>query len=88
MELIRTFSQIGKGDVDIAGGKGASLAKLTKAGLPVPDGFHVTTGAYRRFVADNELGPSIKRALNSVDISQPQTLECASQTIRETLQTA
>ena len=28
------------------GGKGASLARLTAAGFPVPDGFCVTTGAY------------------------------------------
>lgn len=33
------------------GGKGASLARLAAAGLPVPPGFHVTTAAYRRFVA-------------------------------------
>ena len=28
------------------GGKGASLTRLVAAGLPVPDGFHVTTAAY------------------------------------------
>jgi phosphoenolpyruvate synthase/pyruvate phosphate dikinase len=39
------------------GGKGASLARLADAGLPVPGGFHVTTGAYARFVADNDLQP-------------------------------
>ncbi|NUP10394.1 MAG: pyruvate, phosphate dikinase [Polyangiaceae bacterium] len=35
--------------LDRVGGKGASLAKLASAGLPVPSGFHVTTDAYRRF---------------------------------------
>ncbi|MET9226342.1 PEP/pyruvate-binding domain-containing protein [Lentzea sp. NPDC003310] len=30
-----------------AGGKGASLARLVRAGLPVPAGFHLTTRAYR-----------------------------------------
>jgi hypothetical protein len=30
-----------------AGGKGASLARLAAADLPVPPGFHVTTAAYR-----------------------------------------
>ena len=29
--------------LEIAGGKGASLAKLANAGLPVPGGFHITT---------------------------------------------
>lgn len=40
-------------DADLAsvGGKGASLARMARAGLPVPTGFHVTTEAYRRFVA-------------------------------------
>ncbi|MFG1685967.1 PEP/pyruvate-binding domain-containing protein [Nonomuraea sp. NPDC049269] len=39
-------------DLATAGGKGASLARLTRAGLPVPHGFHITTEAYRAFVAD------------------------------------
>ncbi|GLZ29406.1 hypothetical protein Lesp02_15960 [Lentzea sp. NBRC 105346] len=32
-------------DLPTVGGKGASLAKLARAGLPVPPGFHVTTSA-------------------------------------------
>lgn len=39
-------------DLATAGGKGASLAALARAGLPVPGGFHITTEAYRAFVAD------------------------------------
>ncbi|MFC3543033.1 PEP/pyruvate-binding domain-containing protein [Nonomuraea ferruginea] len=39
------------GDLATAGGKGASLARLTGAGLPVPGGFVVTTEAYRAFTA-------------------------------------
>jgi pyruvate,water dikinase len=69
--------------LETTGGKGASLARLAVSGLPVPDGFHVTTAAYRRFVADNVLQPSITAALQVVDLSQPGTLEAASQTIRE-----
>jgi phosphoenolpyruvate synthase/pyruvate phosphate dikinase len=41
--------------LETVGGKGVSLARLRSAGLPVPGGFHVTTTAYRRFVADNGL---------------------------------
>ncbi len=36
-------------DLALVGGKGASLARLARAGLPVPGGFHVTTHAYRLF---------------------------------------
>ncbi|MGW4640464.1 PEP/pyruvate-binding domain-containing protein [Sphaerisporangium sp. NPDC004334] len=38
-------------DLALTGGKGASLARMAAAGLPVPPGFHVTTAAYERFVA-------------------------------------
>jgi pyruvate,water dikinase len=38
-------------DLTTAGGKGASLARLIRAGLPVPGGFLVTTEAYRAFVS-------------------------------------
>jgi phosphoenolpyruvate synthase/pyruvate phosphate dikinase len=69
--------------LEVAGGKGASLTRLVGAGLPVPDGFHVTTMAYREFVAANNLQPPILAALELVDPMQPPTLEAASQTIRE-----
>jgi pyruvate,water dikinase len=69
--------------LETVGGKGASLARLVTAGLPVPDGFHVTTAAYRRFVAENDLQPGILAALEQADVSQPATLEAASQNIGE-----
>ncbi len=69
--------------LETVGGKGASLARLVAAGLPVPGGFHVTTAAYRRFVADNNLKPGIDTALAQVDVSQPATLERTSQAIGE-----
>ncbi len=68
--------------LDLVGGKGASLAKLANAGLPVPGGFHVTTAAYKQFVAENGLQPRILAALQDVDTAQPSTLETASTHIR------
>jgi len=38
-------------DLASVGGKGASFARMAAAGLPVRAGFHITTEAYRRFVA-------------------------------------
>jgi len=75
-------------DLETVGGKGMSLAKLIRAGLPVPGGFHVTTEAYRYFVAKNELQPGIEAALASVEVSQPQTLEAASREITMLFQAA
>lgn len=69
-------------DLATAGGKGASLARLVQAGLPIPDGFHITTTAYREFVEANKLMPQIMKAVDEVDPQQPSTLEAASATIR------
>lgn len=41
------------------GGKGASLARIARAGFPVPSGFLITTDAYRAFVDTNALQASI-----------------------------
>ena len=51
MRYIRPFADLGRGDLADAGGKGANLGELTRAGLPVPPGFVLTTAAYRAFVA-------------------------------------
>lgn len=63
MEFIRDFEQLTKKDISIAGGKGANLGELVRAGFPVPPGFVVTTAAYDRFVADNSLGRIIRVVL-------------------------
>jgi len=70
-------------NLETVGGKGASLARLVANGLPVPDGFHVTTAAYWKFVIENDLQPGILAALEVVDVAQPATLDAASQTIGE-----
>jgi len=69
--------------LELTGGKGASLSRLANAGLPVPGGFHITTLAYRRFVAENGLMPHIFAALQVVQPARPETLEEASRSIRE-----
>src|ERR687888_599462 len=42
---------------DLLGGKGANLAEMTRIGLPVPDGFIVTTEACRAYLRDGERWP-------------------------------
>jgi len=72
-----------RADLATAGGKGASLSRLSTAGLPVPEGFHVTTAAYDHFVAENGLEPVISAACAMVDADQPGTLQTASRTIQD-----
>ncbi len=49
------LSAVGAGDVGLAGGKGANLGELVRAGFAVPDGFVVTTRAYAAAVTPPEL---------------------------------
>jgi phosphohistidine swiveling domain-containing protein len=44
--FVRPLAELDAGGVDVAGGKGANLADLVRAGFPVPDGFVLTTTAY------------------------------------------
>ena len=55
MTFIRPLHTLGRDDLAVAGGKGANLGELTRAGLPVPPGFVVTTEAYRTYVQANQL---------------------------------
>jgi pyruvate,water dikinase len=59
------------------GGKGAALAKLAAAGLPIPPGFHLTTTAYRRFVEHNRLRAPILAAVAASRSTRPEPAERA-----------
>ncbi len=69
--------------LECVGGKGMSLAKLASANLPVPDGFHIATDAYRRFISANDLQPRIMDALQMPDMTDPLAAEAASRAIRK-----
>jgi phosphohistidine swiveling domain-containing protein len=47
--------ELGRGDVARAGGKGANLGELIKAGFDVPNGFVVTTEAYAAAIESAQL---------------------------------
>ena len=60
---------------DLLGGKGANLAEMIKAGLPVPPGFTVTTATCNEYLANNQQMPAglmdeIKTALAAVERDQ------------------
>ncbi len=69
-------------DLPRVGGKGMNLARLTRADLPVPGGFLITTAAYRAFVQTNNLTSFIQKTVAAVQPDDPAALNEASQTIR------
>ncbi len=71
------------GRPEAAGGKAANLARAAaEARVPVPDGFVVTTGAFRYFLEAAGLRPKIDRILRHVDLSRPDELSGLAADIR------
>lgn len=50
------------------GGKCSGLGEMTRAGLPVPTGFAVTTNAYLESIIRNEVGEALHEALAGIDV--------------------
>ena len=61
----------------VAGGKGASLARLVRAGFRVAPGFHVTTSAYVDFIGRAGLREPVLAAMSAVDVSDAATFDAA-----------
>src|SRR3989337_525871 len=80
--LTKSFKQLSKKDVGIAGGKGASLGEITQAGIPVPPGFVVLTSAFDRFLEETDLNVEIDSILDQVNHKEIHTVEHASQKIQ------
>ncbi|GDY33799.1 phosphoenolpyruvate synthase [Gandjariella thermophila] len=84
------FAQLGMNDAAVAGGKGANLGELTRAGLPVPPGFVVGAQAYLTSMARggvrDELLAELEKALTAV--SDGARLESACRRLRELVRRA
>ncbi|MDH4048787.1 MAG: phosphoenolpyruvate synthase [Gammaproteobacteria bacterium] len=80
------LDKLGMGDVEIVGGKNASLGEmisnLHSLGVRVPGGFATTAAAYRDFLAVNELDKKINELLVGLDVDDIAALTKAGQSIR------
>ncbi|MGH8879992.1 MAG: PEP/pyruvate-binding domain-containing protein, partial [Stackebrandtia sp.] len=63
--LVASLSQLDRGSLSIAGGKGANLGELLAAGVPVPDGFVVTTAAYSGNIQTGGIAETVARQAES-----------------------
>ena len=54
MKYVYLFSEGNKDMKNLLGGKGANLAEMTKLGLPVPQGFTITTEACTKYYEDGK----------------------------------
>ncbi|MFC7209101.1 phosphoenolpyruvate synthase [Natronoarchaeum sp. GCM10025321] len=76
------FEAVNADDVDIVGGKAASLGELSSHGLPIPHGFSVRADSYRKFIDESGLGPELFEAVD-VDTEDSRALAEAEQQARE-----
>jgi pyruvate, water dikinase len=80
------FERLGRHDVEIVGGKNASIgemiAKLSTLGVKVPGGFATTAQAYRDFLAQDGLGERIAAELQGLDVDDIDRLTASGARIR------
>jgi pyruvate,water dikinase len=80
---VLNYSEINREMVDWVGGKSANLGEvLNRVGLPVPEGFAITTYAYELFLAHNELIDEINKRTMEIDPNAPDTINSASEEIQ------
>ncbi len=83
---VKVFSDIGINDVNIVGGKNASLGEMYSAladkGIRVPNGFATTADAFRYYIEHNRLQEKIAAALSSLDTSDIKQLSACGKAIR------
>jgi len=83
------FNETGIKDIELVGGKNASLGEmysnLRKKGIRVPNGFAVTSKAYRYFIAENGLDAKIQKILKGLDTGNMANLAKRGYQIREAI---
>ncbi|MHA7633760.1 phosphoenolpyruvate synthase [Corallococcus sp. M7] len=74
------FDTLSREDVAQAGGKGANLGELTRAGLPVPPGFVITAAAFHQ--AMEPVRARLHALWERVDPDDPRSLDEATESLR------
>lgn len=65
-----------------AGGKGASLCRMARAGLPVPQGFIVCSEMFNTFMEQGGLGNFVLEKLDTIDFTSNASLISVAEEIR------
>lgn len=83
-QYLAWFDEIPDGELAMAaGGKGASLCRMSRAGLPVPEGFIVRSEMFNAFMEANGLWDYVFEKLGTIDFSSDASLIAVSAEIRE-----
>jgi pyruvate,water dikinase len=87
MTNIKWFKDIGIEDVVKVGGKNASLGEmyqnLTNEGVRIPDGFAITSKAYRYLLDENAASEKLHKQLDNFDVNDVKELQKRGKACRE-----
>ncbi|MFA7253057.1 MAG: phosphoenolpyruvate synthase [Patescibacteria group bacterium] len=83
LKYVLWFKEIGKDDIPLVGGKGANLGELTKAGIPVPNGFCVTAQAYYHFLKKTGIENQINKLLKGLNPEDNKKLNKVAKEIKK-----
>jgi len=75
MSYVAWFKDLNKDSIATAGGKGANLAEMINAGLPVPDGFAITAQTYKEFIERTGIKDKIQDKLSGLNVDDTATLQ-------------
>ena len=83
-DFVVWFKDIGKEDIPLVGGKCANLGELFgRVGVPVPNGFAVSAGAYKFFLEKTKAKEKIESLLFKMNVSDMESLQETSDKIRK-----
>ncbi|MBI2984026.1 MAG: PEP/pyruvate-binding domain-containing protein [Candidatus Kerfeldbacteria bacterium] len=81
-KFTKPFRLLSRTDVALAGGKGASLGEMARAGIPVPSGFVVLTTAFESFLDETDIDVEIEAQLHKINVRDVNSIERVSEDIR------
>jgi pyruvate,water dikinase len=82
MQFTKPFAALDRTSVTLAGGKGAQLGEMTRAGIPVPPGFVILAQAFERYLEETDLKVEIEARLREVTLEDTNSVDRASNIIR------
>jgi pyruvate,water dikinase len=80
--FVRWFDRVSHADLAAVGGKGANLGEMTRAALPVPPGFVVTSAAFIAALEASNLRERLRDLFEAAPVDEPAALEQASAQMR------
>ncbi len=81
MRYVRNLNSINKNDVEIAGGKGASLGELINSNIELPGGFVILSNAFEEFIKETDVSIEIDSELDSINLKEINSINKASERI-------